>query len=66
MLFKILETKIQEKLGPFSIGDVGNSHVKSDHSIYQVKFLLHNGKDATFSGICLDEITVSHMSCKDV
>lgn len=45
---------------------VGDSHVKSDHSIYQVKFLLHNGKDTTFSGICLDEITLPYMSCKDV
>ena len=46
----IVNREIQEIPGSFSIGGVGNSHVKSDHGIYQVKLLLHNGKDGIFSG----------------
>ena len=48
----------QESSVPISIGGVGNAQVKSNHGIYQVKLPLFNGSDATFSGVCLDEITV--------
>ena len=48
---------IQELPGPILTGAVGNLHVKPNFGIYQVKLPLHKGKDATFRGICLDEIT---------
>ena len=35
-----------------------NTQVKSNHGIFQVKLALFNGSEATFSGICLDQITV--------
>ena len=41
-----------------SIGGVGNAQVKSNHGIFQVKLPLFNGSEATFSGVCLDQITV--------
>ena len=35
-----------------------NTQVKSNHGIFQVKLALFNGSEASFSGICLDQITV--------
>lgn len=59
---------IQELPGPISIGGVDNARVKSDHGdICQVKLLLHNGKNATLTGTCSDEITTfPSILCKDV
>ena len=48
----------QELSIPISIGGVGNTEVKSKHGISQVKLPLFNGSEATFSGVCLDQITV--------
>ena len=48
----------QESSIPISIGGVGNTEVKSNHGIFQVKLPLFNGSEATFSGVCLDQITV--------
>ena len=48
----------QESFIPVSIGGVGNAQVKSNHGILWVKFPLFNGSEATFSTVCLDQITV--------
>ena len=48
----------QESSIPISIGGVGNTEVKSNHGIFQVKLPLFNGSEATLSGVCLDQITV--------
>ena len=48
----------QESSIPISIGGVGNTEVKSNHGIFQVKLPLFNGSEATFSKVCLDQITV--------
>ena len=66
---KYIENRaIQELPGPISIGGVDNARVKSDHGdICQVKLLLHNGKNATLTGTCSDEITTfPSILCKDV
>ena len=47
----------QETSIPISVGGVGNTEVKSNHPIFQVKLPLFNGSEATFSGVCLDQIT---------
>ena len=49
----------QESSIPISIGGVGNTEVKSNHGVFQVKLLIFNGSKATFSGVCLDQITVT-------
>ena len=49
----------QESSIPISIGGVGNTEVKSNHGVFQVKLLIFNGSEATFSGVCLDQITVT-------
>ena len=51
----------QESFIPISIGGVGNTEVKSNHGIFQVKLLLFNGSEATFSGVCLDHLTVKFL-----
>ena len=48
----------QESSIPISIDGVGNTEVKSNHGIFQVKLPLFNGSEATFSKVCLDQITV--------
>ena len=48
----------QESSIPVSICGVGNTQFKSNHGIFQVKLLLFNGSEATFSVVCLDQITV--------
>ena len=48
----------QESFIPISTGGVGNTEVKSNHGIFQVKLPLFNGSETTFSGVCLDQITV--------
>ena len=37
---------VQELPGPVSIGDVGNTEIKTTHGIYRVKLPLFNGNDA--------------------
>ena len=48
----------QESSIPISTGGVGNIEVKSSHGIFQIKLPLLNGSEATFSRVCLDQITV--------
>ena len=48
----------QESSIPISVGGVGNTEVKSNHGIFQVKLPLFNGSEAIFSGVCLDQIKV--------
>ena len=48
----------QESSIPISIGGVGNTEIKSNHGIFQVNLPLFNGSEGTFSGVCLDQITV--------
>ena len=48
----------QESSIPISTGGVGNTEVKSSHGIFQIKLKLLNGSEATFSRVCLDQITV--------
>ena len=48
----------QESSIPISIGGVRNPEVKSSHDIFQVKLSIFNGSEATFSRVCLDQITV--------
>ena len=43
--------------GRISIGGVGNSISESNHGIYSIKMPLYDGKVATLSAICLDQIT---------
>ena len=45
----------QESSIPISIGGVGNTDVKSNHGIFQVKLPLFNSSEATFSGVCLEQ-----------
>ena len=49
----------QESSIPLSTGGVGNTEVKSNHGIFQVKLPIFNGSEATFSGVCLHQITVT-------
>ena len=51
----------QESSMPISIGGVGNSMIKSNHGIFQVRLPLFNGADAVFSGVCIDQITVEFL-----
>ena len=44
--------------GPISIGSIGNSQVQTNYGIYRVKLSLFNGSEATFTGLCMDQITV--------
>ena len=46
-----------EVKGPTVLGGVGNVKTESKHGIYQVRIPLHNGKNAVFTGVCLDQIT---------
>ena len=48
----------KEISGPISVGGVGNSQIQTNYGIYKVKLPLFNGSDATFSGVCMDQITV--------
>ena len=48
----------QESCIPISIIGAGNAQVKLNHDIFQVKIPLFNSSEATFSGVCLDQITV--------
>ena len=50
---------VQEFAGSILIGGVGKSEITTDHGVYQVKLTLFNGNVATFSAICLDQITVN-------
>ena len=42
---------------PVTIGGVGTIRAHSDDGIYNVKIPLHNGTEASFSGVCLEKIT---------
>ena len=42
---------------PVSIGGVGNTKTHSTRGIYNVRIPLHNGSEASFSGVCLEKIT---------
>ena len=53
---------VQEFKGPVNLGGVGDLTTKSDHGIYQVKMPLHNGENATMSGVCLEKITATFPS----
>ena len=56
---KIGKRAILEKEGPITLGGVGDTKTLSQHGEYQVRLPLHNGKDAVFSGVCLDRITLT-------
>ena len=43
---------------PISIGGVGSTKVKPNYHIFQIKLPVPNGSEATFSGVCLDQITI--------
>ena len=43
--------------GPITIGGVGDTRVTSPYGHYSVKLPVHDGRLATFSGVCLDMIT---------
>ena len=47
---------VQEFKGRVNLGGVGYLTTKSDHGIYQVKIPLHNGENATISGVCLERL----------
>ena len=42
-----------------SLGGVGGMTVQSSHGIYSVRLPLRNSKEATMSGVCLDQITAA-------
>lgn len=46
---------------PISIAGVGNFQIQTNHGIYQIKLQLFNGYEATFSGICMHQITVEFL-----
>ena len=48
---------VQEFKGPLYLGGVGDLTTKSNHKRYQVKMSLHNGENATMSGVCIEKIT---------
>ena len=50
--------RIEQNKNHLFLYQVWNTQVKSNHGIFQVKLPLFNGLEATFSGICLDQITV--------
>ena len=43
--------------GPLPIYGLANSRTISEHGVYQITLPLFNGDNATFSGLCLKEIT---------
>ena len=45
--------------GPITLGGVGNVTTESAHGIYSVKLPTYNGNQVTFTGVALDEITVT-------
>lgn len=47
----------QEYKGSISIDGVGNLTTNSNHGVYQIQLPLYNGKYATMSGVCLEQIT---------
>ena len=56
---KSIGSRVKHELSiPISTGGVGNARVKSNHCIFQMKLRLFNGSEATFSGVCLDQIKV--------
>ena len=56
-VIKLGERAKQEFAGPVTLGGVGGIHTESKNGIYSVRLPLLNGKDATMTGVCLDEIT---------
>jgi len=42
---------------PVTIGGVGNTQTHSTRGVYNVKIPLHDGTEASFSGVCLEKIT---------
>ena len=42
---------------PVTLGGVGNIQARSTNGIYNVKIPLHDGNEASFSGVCLQQIT---------
>ena len=48
----------KEISGPISVGGVGNSQIQTSLGIYKVQLPSFNGSEATFSGVCMDQITV--------
>ena len=50
---------IQEFEGPITLGGVGDIKTQSPHGVYKVRLPLHNGEDATMSGVCIDQITAT-------
>ena len=53
---------VQEFKGPVNLHGVGDLTTKSNHGIYQVKIPLHNGENATMSGLSLEKITTTFPS----
>ena len=43
--------------GPLTLAGVGDHKTTCEHGVYNIKIPLHNGKDASLTGICLDKIT---------
>ena len=52
---------VKEQSGPILIGGVGNSQVRANHGIYQIKLPLFNGSEAVYSGVCMDQITAEFL-----
>ena len=53
---RIGERSTQLSNEPVSMGGVGCSISQSNHGIYSVSLPLANGQDATFTGVCMDQI----------
>ena len=43
--------------GPIMLNSVGGVEVHAPHGHYEVKLPIHDGRLATFSGLCLDTVT---------
>ena len=54
---KLIGRANQEAPGPLSITGVGDKKTISDDGIYSVCLSLHDGKNVTLSGVCLEKIT---------
>ena len=48
---------VQESSEEVNLGGVSDVKVTSPHGVWRIKIPMHNGKNASMSGICLDKIT---------
>ena len=54
---RLKERAIEEYAGQIELGGVGDIKTKTDYGIHRIRIPMHDGKNASMSGVCLEKIT---------